>query len=421
MVDSIHLAIALFSLIKIRRGGKLLFSSGYVVSLVFSILGIFSFPIWQSVRESAGVGLLNSIKLLPPQVDSLKLILMAIGLGALIGNLTHDVFHKGTSMKHELSKEVIKFGSWQVISCTFILIVIAFIGEGPNIFRRDQYLEANGVLFFQKVAGALLLPSLALATFTAIRIRRGYQKIFLISLLLLSFSFYIGKGSRVSMIIVGLLWFVAINSNLTKKFKAIYSILSIVILYFIVGIILQTRQTKHGIFEVPTLLQNLLGESFNIFYFSYLVALGFSWVVVVPLSIGTIDGSRLLQNLNPMINSGLNPYDFSSTGAERLYPYRWVPASTAGQIYQVIGFVGIVFVFFILTLCLLAALRLQSSRKITASMQYLVLSLYIFQFPIFIQYSSRNWFRVVWLFFLTYALIQFLRQSPTNRYNKVIT
>jgi hypothetical protein len=116
-----------------------------------------------------------------------------------------------------------------------------------------------------------------------------------------------------------------------------------------------------------------------------------------------------LRNLNPLIGSGSDALSYSSDGLERLYPYVWVPLSSLGQIYGAFGGIALILIMFLITTVAALSLQPGTRRDSLTVFSLLSLSTYIFQFPLFFQYSSRIWLRVLWLLVLFTVLHMFFR------------
>lgn len=121
----------------------------------------------------------------------------------------------------------------------------------------------------------------------------------------------------------------------------------------------------------------------------------------------------ILKNLNPLIGSGSDSMSYSSEGLERLFPYIWIPLSSLGQIYGAFGGIALTLIMFLIAT--IAALSLYQGKRSDSLSVFSLLAVgtYLFQFPLFFQYSSRIWLRVLWLMLLltTLHLVVHLRKT----------
>lgn len=405
--------ILFLSTVRLKAHGFKVGSIGYFSSAIFCLLAFFGLSIWNLVRDAAGQGLLNNVALSEHQIRSLQLILISVALGSFLGNLTLEPFSS-------LSQTTRIFGSISGSSrfvATFALIVvfIGYLAEGTSIFLRDTYLGSNGIPALSRVSGAFLLPTLCLAVLTMFNQSTGSVRMMSYAVTLIGFTLLLGKGSRASIVLFLFFLLSFFTSRFSAKSKILLGLLAPLFLFLILGNVIEARVSTHGIFMIPRNTIDFFGTASLSNAFKLGLAYAFSWVIVVPLSLGTVTGERIIQNLNPLLNSGVNPFDFGSGGTERLYPYRWVPLSSAGQIYEVIGFIGVCLLFYVLTILVQGSLLSKGRYKDFSFPQLLILGLYFFQFPIFLQYSSRNWFRVLWIIFF---LVIFVRVSQSKKHLK---
>ena len=415
MIFSLTFLLLLFSVISLKTHGLRVGTIGYFASTAFCLLALFAYSAWSVVKDAAGPGLLSFVTLNENQLHSLEQILFCIALGSFLGNFTlgryiplQDTFRVFDSMTRES-----KTAKW-VVS---ISLLIGYLAEGSSIFFRETYLSSNGIPILARTAGAILLPSLCLVAFVVLKSPSGSRNVLNNFVLGLGFALLLGKGSRAAVVLFVFYLILFLSSPYSRKSKVFLICASPLVLYFVFGLVLESRIGAHGIFLIPQNMFEVIG-SINAFdLLKYALGLSLSWVIVVPLSLGTVTGDRLIQNLNPLLSSGANPFDFGSGGTERLYPYRWVPASSAGQIYEVIGFIGMLAIFYILTLVIQGSLLLKQHQRGLSLMQISILGFYFFQFPIFLQYSSRNWFRVLLLIFVI-VFISLL--SQTQRHSKKV-
>jgi hypothetical protein len=137
-----------------------------------------------------------------------------------------------------------------------------------------------------------------------------------------------------------------------------------------------------------------------------------SWAPTVIASISESSSKVIIRNINPLIGTGTDSLAYSSEGIERLFPYTWIPLSSLGQIYGAFGGLSLLLVvFFISAIASLSLIPLKRSSSLSVY-SLLAVATYIFQFPLFFQYSSRIWIRVLWFM----ILMSFLHISNLTKY-----
>jgi hypothetical protein len=140
-----------------------------------------------------------------------------------------------------------------------------------------------------------------------------------------------------------------------------------------------------------------------------------SWVPIVIASIGTIKKELILENMNPLIGTGSNPYDYSSEGISVFFPYLWTPLSTIGQLYGFGGGLLICLISFVLSA--LSGAAFIKSRQYRGILGFAIagMAIYFYQFLMFFQYSTRNWFRAFWVLILLASIQLYLTFSPQKK------
>jgi hypothetical protein len=420
-LEMLNLAVSfllmIFSFFAYFFSKKKLNKIGYLTSLIFSVLSLFAYPIWQYVRSGATYGLLNFIDLNEDQTQILFAILTASAFGAFFANNIFDIYRmkRDSDVQHtaNLISNVVN-RSKILIQISVFTFVIAILGEGTSILERQRYLGANGFLFLQKVSSVSVLPVLGILTFLLTKqiSRRIRNQIYLI--LFFYWVFFLARGSRTAVILL----FLILVANLARKAPLrIHMVRSLFIIFMTLlsfQIIFAARTNPHGLLNIPNLIEFddlVLNSNSGIFL---LISSLLSWVIVVPLSVNSSGLSVLIKNANPFFGTGLDPYAFGHDGVERLYPFSWVPVSSAGQIYGSLGYFAVFGFFFFLTLLVLSlTTRMQNYTKISLVVPFTI-SIYFFQIPTFLQYSSRNWFRVVWLYIFLVILSHILMTRETR-------
>jgi hypothetical protein len=178
---------------------------------------------------------------------------------------------------------------------------------------------------------------------------------------------------------------------------------------FITGVIFLSRNNVHGLLKLPenffiqidSTLQ--IGTNFRE-TISLLLAALFTTIITVPLSIGTLNLEGILANANPLIsNISSYSYDTTSNGVERIFPYSWVPASSAGTLFGVFGSLGVFAIFFIMSASNMYCTS-KSSWSISGVCFKLAEISFFAQIFFYLQYSTRIWFRVFWAYWISFAL-----------------
>jgi hypothetical protein len=392
---------------KIKKKRDLVLNLGYGTSLIFSLLSLTAYEAWNLVKDAAGYGLLNFISLTSEQQQDLKIVLLCISLGSFVANTIFEVsFERRLDSNFQLRiLENFVPSVTSVAILGIIFLTIAFVGEGTSIWFRDLYLQSNGWVLGQKITAVFLLPVLTLIIVSISRPRKPLEATVLHFLLMCGFFFYLAKGSRGSFIVVILYALMVLTTKASALSKILKILLCLSITVLSLTVIVNSRKRPHGLVEILNNANFDLVSASSFGNIKLLIAFAISWVIVLPLSVETGLPQALISNLNPLIGTGLDPFASGSFGSERLFPYRWVPTSAAGQLYGAFGPLLIVAITLILTLITLRACssaeRLQRLDQLLVG---LLLFLYSFQFLIFLQYSSRNWYRIMWIMFAIFLI-----------------
>jgi hypothetical protein len=193
------------------------------------------------------------------------------------------------------------------------------------------------------------------------------------------------------------------------SFRVLVLISACVFLNFTTGIIYTSRVHSHGIFLLPSNLLSQIDSPLSIgaslqASVSVLSAALFTTVVTVPLSFGTLDLKGILANANPLIsNISSYSYDTTSSGVERIFPYTWVPTSSAGTLFGIVGVGGIFSIFLLMSTANMICLSRASWRFSGVLFKLAEISFFA-QMLFFLEYSTRIWFRVFWAFWICFGV-----------------
>ena len=168
-----------------------------------------------------------------------------------------------------------------------------------------------------------------------------------------------------------------------------------------------SRGKPTGIIFIPRMFNDLISDLHT--PNSMVIAIGkalasiTSWVPTVIASVGTISARKVLANMNPLIGTGSDPYDFTSEGVERLFPYIWTPLSSLGQFYGIGGGLLIALIAFFTASFASMAFVYSKRDRLELFFSSAAAATYFISFLILFQYSTRNWSRLFWtLIFLTF-------------------
>ena len=393
--------------------------------IVFSLSGLAAPKIWDWSRQFTGLGLLSSMTLSESQTKLFREIFSWGAIGCLFSAMS-------ILLVLELSKSSLRsanlndFNSGHVVTDTFgrqaaffgILTIILFaIALGDSLLITSQYLEAQGNPVILRIVSSLVVGLIPILIYAC----RGnrYAKLNTI-LLLIIFLILLGRGSRLSTILL----VVALCNHYVFGRKSLMKLLlTLIMIIFVLAIGIKinnlARIDATGIFSIPDMVARLLGElpSFenSLSILGEAAASLTSWVPIVIASIGTIKKELILENMNPLIGTGSNPYDYSSEGISVFFPYLWTPLSTIGQLYGFGGGLLICLISFVLSAFSGAAFI--KSRQYRGILGFAIagMAIYFYQFLMFFQYSTRNWFRAFWVLIFLASIQLYLTFSPQKK------
>ena len=392
----------------------------FLLAIGFLTIGIVGNFLWELFRVPTDVGYLGNVSLSEEQKGVSQQVMFAISIGVFIGALiAHSIQDSkskvkisGDHQKHdrfefELSKSQLR--AWILLG--IVLISVYLIGTGSTFWYNTEYLYISGNQFAYKVANLALLPWTVITTFVSVVLKSSYSKS-LLTMNVAIFVLFLGEGSRQS-VIVFLSWVIFRVIKKRNKFTPITLALDFFFMLLIFHITQLFRSYELGISQIPKVLSVIDYFSIDIYLLavSRLFQSVFNWWVTIPLSVNIGDASLVLRNLNPMFGVGNEAYSFSSDGVERIYPYSWNPASTAGQIFGAFGFLSIVLIFVLMSFIANMAVRdLFQTSGVTRVAAFSVCAMFFIQLVFFLQYSSRIWSRTAQLLILSYFIFRALRK-----------
>lgn len=379
---------------------------GFVSTILLSAIGILGPLIWDWSRYFASPGLLPSHFLDDSQTDLFHWIFVYASLGCLLGGLVILTL-VNSNLLFSLKRESLqlRFSSVKDASVVPLLgsltIFLLWIGLGNSIFRTVSYLEVSGSVTILRAISAILPAILTLLVFSC-----SDSKYEILNRIILTAIFLIilGKGSRI-VVFIPLIFLVVNFSNIRGLTRRIISVIALFFIsQFLIAITFEARIGSTGIANLPAMISRassgLSGWQHNVESMGRMLASLTSWVPTLVASVDTISLRVVLQNLNPLIGSGTEALAYSNEGIERLFPYSWVPLSSLGQLYGLVGPIGLVLILTFVTL--IAAFGLIENRTGRGESIFMILAIgtFVFQFPLLFQYSTRIWFRVIWLLLL---------------------
>lgn len=388
---------------------------GIISAASLATLGLAVPMIWNWSRKYAPLGLLPSHFLSETDKSAFYHLFFLLSLGSLCSGFCFLILQQSTHNKYPKQDLALNFErlrhSKSITVFGALTLFFLIFGLGRSLFLNEGYLTFSGSQTFLRAANALIFPALMALGFACGKSKIGAANwtIFVMIILIQA-----GRGSRVILIVpllLALLFFRRSHSYLRNIFNLIFlSFLTLVLM----DLTFSARSTRSGIFMLPSNFVSSFKN--NLVLDNFIPALGrmlaslTSWAPTVIASIPESSASLILKNLNPLIGSGSDALSYSSEGLERLFPYTWIPLSSLGQIYGAFG--GFVLVLTMFTISSIASLSLYQGRSSGTLSVYSLLatSTYLCQFPLFFQYSSRIWLRVLWLM----ALLTILHLSTLN-------
>ena len=374
---------------------------GSISAISLAVIGIVTPSIWNWSRQYGTPGLLPSQYLGPSDVSQFYLIFWLISMGALLSGMLFLLFsnrvysNQRMVSKTEL-KEVKDSISIPIIGSLTVLLLV--FGMGKSLLFNDAYLDFSGSQTLLRAANAILPASIVALGFACFDSK--YRKLnasFLVCIFLIQAT----RGSRISLIVPLIIFSLLIMRS--KSIPRIFTYLMAMIFSFqlLVSLTFSARNTSSGLTKFPTLIADAFVSTSQVE--SYVPSLGkmmaslSSWAPTVIASIPESSSKVIIRNLNPLIGTGTDSMAYSSDGIERLFPYVWIPLSSLGQIYGAFGSLTLLIVVFLIsTVASLSLIPLRRSNSLSVY-SLLAVATYIFQFPLFFQYSSRIWIRVLWL------------------------
>lgn len=381
---------------------------------------------WNRIRGNVPFGLLGFLTLEEDQLLVLHSAILPLSFSLYLGFMVYKAFEirrGGESISTEALKVFDSgFSRGKILILGILNLFMYVLGQGPSIWNRNSYLSSDGISILERVTNATNLPvSFLVAYYSIFEKKRNLRYTFRF-LLLCYFLLILSKGSRLSILIVLFVIFI----NLILKSKNIFIRLASAIVGLLFALItfevsILSRSVEHGFFRLPEIYLLALSEqSFTLDkVVSIVIGSLLSVVVVIPRSTDVSSTSLIFKNLNPFFGTSNDPYSFSLDGTERLWPYRWVPLSSAGQIYGLFGPILVFTIFFIATIVLLFASSRILQSKLGIPLLVILNAGFLAQILFYLQYSSRIWIRSfqVFLFLaLLSILFSYRKTVPTNRH-----
>lgn len=404
------IAVILFSGIQLRiiRRTNAPAHLGLYTAILISLIGLVTPFVWNWSRQYGTWGLLP-FNNLNEQDSSLFYTLFSLtSAGAMLCG-TFFVFFpnkQNISPKHLLKTHLSDIrNSKSIPALGFLVLLLLMLGIGDSIFFSETYLEFSGSKTILRLVSAILPAAIIVLGMACFESKfRSFNVLLLFCIFLIQTT----RGSRTSIIVLLVLFSILIirtKSKIQKLFIVAFMMISIQIL---TNLLFLVRTSTPGLSN----LSNLVADTFKtssqldaiVPQFGRLLASLTSWAPTVILSISESSSAIIVKNLNPLVGTGTDSFAYSSEGIERLFPYIWVPLSSMGQIYGAYGGFGLFLVALLLSM--IASISLFPIKRSNQLSVYSILSLstYFFQFPLFFQYSSRIWIRVIWFMLLMSAL-----------------
>ena len=409
------LVFVMMTLFSLKKDFLRTYFGNFFVLFFLSILYFFGSLIWNFIRGGVGPGYLGFLSSSPDNhalfQKVMSPVIYGVGFSILI-KIARERMHppRDTPAEIKLQSALSKYEKLLI----YFPFLIYLIGQGTSIFVRNVYLQTNGIGFIERLSGVTNLVSLG-GIFFAMSKTKNLESRYSILPTLFWYLLLMSSGTRLAILPLILLLYWIYQNFQIFYLRFILFLFVILCIRYSYDLILLSRSNPIGLFRLP---ENLANVIFNYqIYFAPVNVLDsilggiFTVVLTVPLSIGSANWHSVLLNANPLIsNISAKSFEASSNGVERIYPYSWIPTSTAGVFYGTIGVLAIFLIFFTMTW---AQMETHSTgdnafRSILSSIARIV---YFAQFFFYLEYSSRIWFRLFWAFWLAILVAKILPKS----------
>jgi hypothetical protein len=395
------------------------------ISALFLIIGIIGNVLWEEFKITTDIAYLGNVSLSNQEIQISQLVMFAISLGILIGTVSQSLLRntisrdsKGNPIRFSLVKDLVvsKIPTVFVLSTGLVLLVIYLLGTGSTFWYNEEYLFTSGISIAYKFANSFIVAWCLTSSY--LYFNSVNRITFFVPILnFIFFLAYFTEGSRQSLIIF-IAWAYFFISKNSSRFRWFFVAPFIYLLIYLFQVTQSARSNALGLSQLFNLMSLATANdaSANFIAIRRLFQSLFNWWVTIPLSVDIAQPSLILRNLNPLFGSGSNAFGYSSEGVERIYPYWWNPASTAGQLYGVLGFLGIVVIFGFLTFLLSHTIQGLKFADVKVQLSaFVAIILFLMQTLFFLQYSVRVWSRATQFFLIAYAIFWFLEKRALKQ------
>ena len=363
-----------------------------VIMLLLALGG----PVWEWSKYSGVVGLPPTVRAAPfsesKAVPAFLWASIGAGLSALL--VPPVPMQAFPTRKIMLSRNVSIVAA--VVSA--VSLVGNLVGEGPSFFRREVYLQSDGIMFLLKASWPIGLVSTMLGITLTAREEDRRLRLFLVATAALWFIASVATGSRTAcalpMLGAALIIYNEIRRRRLHLPWIVAALALLVTAFFTFSVVHKARDdTPHGLLNLPNLVQATASDMFNStdsvsLPVKQLLSTVYLAFPVAEESVGYDVSDVILDNANPL------PGTAQPAELERYWPYEWTPLSFAGEWFGAFGWVGQVLVFGAIGWFLgLTIHNLQRSRFRLISFLPLGFVALIGVFSI--EYSSRIVWRVI--------------------------
>jgi hypothetical protein len=279
-----------------------------------------------------------------------------------------------------------------------VSLVGNLVGEGPSFFRREVYLQSDGVMFLMKAAWPIGVVSTMLGIALTAREKDRRLRLFLIATAALWFIASVSTGSRTACALPMLGGALIIYNEVRRRRLHLPwiagALAMLVTVFFAFSVVHKARDdTPHGLLNLPSLVQATASDMFNStdsisLPVKQLLSTVYLAFPVAEESVGYDVSDVILDNANPL------PGKAQPAELERYWPYEWTPLSFVGEWFGAFGWVGQVLIFGAMGWIFgLTIHNLQRSRFRIIS--FLPLGLVALTGVFSIEYSSRIVWRVI--------------------------
>jgi hypothetical protein len=381
-----------------------------VIMLLLALGG----PLWEWSKYDGGSGLVETVKAAAFGESRAVAAFLWASIGAgLSGLLVPPVPLEAVPPREMQLPSNFSLMVGVVSSATFVAYLV---GEGPNVLRREVYLDSSGIMFlvhFWPLGLVCCITGIALA----VREKDRRIRLFLIGTSALWFVIQASLASRTAcaapMVAGSLILYDQIRRRRVHLPIIVAALTLLATSIFTFSAVNKARGMPHGLLNVFNVVQ-ATGTDMRNSTDSVLVPvkqLAASVFVGFPIAEESarhaVDPSVLIKNANPLPGTAQSPE------LERYWPYEWVPLCFAGEWFGAMGWLGQLLLFGAIGLLLGLSMRniLQSRFRLFS---FLPVGFAALIGVLSIEYPSRMVWRMISLA-LIFLISSYLIREKSRR------